>query len=209
VILGDRYSNPVKPGTAVYFSTSHGVIEGSVLTNAQGRGSVNLISANPLPPNGIARITARTGDENQQSISVETAVVFSGVGFITVEPAVALLDQTYRVTLMDQNGNPLAEGTTLSVRVEGTRVKAVGNTSVTLDDTAFIGGLDYEHVLRGPGITEFTFSAVKDLQRDQEGQPEVESITITVRGPNGSGEIVLPRGEAGKNGSGAIRLQLE
>ncbi len=36
VIVGDKYANPVRPGTAVYFTSSHGVIEGSVLTNGTG-----------------------------------------------------------------------------------------------------------------------------------------------------------------------------
>jgi hypothetical protein len=193
VIVGDKYANPVKPGTAVYFTTTHGVIEGSVLTNAQGRGSVDLISANPLPGDGIALITATTADENQQQVAGRTAVVMSGVPFVTVNPAVARLNQTYQLTVMDQNGNPLAGGTTIAVRVEGTRVKAVGHTNVRLDDTAFIGGLAYENVLRGPGVTEFTFSAVQDLRIDEGGLPEVETITITVSGPNGGLEIVLPR----------------
>lgn len=191
VIVGDKYSNPVKPGTAVYFSTTHGVIEGSVLTNDQGRGSVDLISADPLPPDGIAVITATTADENQNQVMDQTPVVFSGVPVVSVSPTVARLDQTYQLTVHDQNGNPLVEGTVISVSVEGTRVKAVGNTNVRLDDTAFIGGMAWENVLRGPGITEFTFRAVPDLRIDEEGNPVVESITIRVSGENGSIEIVL------------------
>src|SRR5690606_25805278 len=157
IIAGDKYGNPVRPGTAVYFTTDAGVIEGSVLTNDQGRGSVNLISANPLPNDGIALITATTADENEQEVSAQTAVVMSGVPIVTVSPTTAVLGQTYTLTVHDQNQNPLVQGTTISVRVEGTKVKAVGNTSVTLDDTAFLGGLTWDHVVRGPGITEFTF----------------------------------------------------
>lgn len=193
VIVGDKYANPVRPGTAVYFTSSHGVIEGSVLTNAQGRGSVALISANPLPPDGIATIDARTADEGQDAVTGRTAVVFSGVPVVSVEPAVARLDQQYSLTVSDPNNNPLAEGTVITVTVDGTRVKAVGTTDRRLGDTAFIGGLAYENVLRGPGITEFSFSAVQDLTIDEEGEPEVESITINVTGPNGSVEIVLLR----------------
>lgn len=191
VIVGDKYSNPVKTGTAVSFSSTHGVIAGSVQTDGSGRGSVNLTSANPLPSDGIAVITAVTADENQNEVIGQTPVVFSGVPVISVSPSVAQLDQTYDVTLTDPNGNPLAAGTNLSVRVEGTKVKAVGNTGVTLDDTAFIGGMSYSDVLRGPGITEFTFRAVEDLNLDETGSPVVESITIRVAGPNGTLEIVL------------------
>lgn len=194
VIVGDKYSNPVVQGTAVSFSTTHGVIEGSVLTDGTGRGTATLISANPLPADGIALITAVTADENKQEVIGQTPVVFSGVPVITVSPTVAQLDQTYSLSVTDPNGNPLAAGTLISVRAEGTKVKAVGNTSVTLDDTAFIGGFGYDNVLRGPGITDFTFLAVEDLNLDESGTPTVESITIRVSGPNGSLEIVLTPG---------------
>lgn len=191
IVVGDEFGNPVKAGTAVYFTTDGGIVEGSVLTDAQGRGSARLISANPLPNDGIALITASTADKDQQIVSSQTAVVFSGFPVVEVEPSSALLGQLYTLRVADVNGNPLAGGTQISVRVEGTKVKAVGNTNVRLDDTAFIGGLTYEHVARGPGITEFTFKAVEDLEFDEDGDPTVESITILVSGPNGSLEIVL------------------
>ncbi len=204
VIVGDKYSNPVKPGTSVSFSTTHGVIEGAAQTDDTGRGSVALISANPVPPDGIALITATTADENQQDVVGQTPVIFSGVPVITVTPTVAQLDQTYSLTVTDPNGNPLAEGTVISVKAEGTKVKAVGNTSVILDDSAFLGGNAYENVLRGPGITEFTFVAVPDLTLDEEGSPEIESVTIKVSGPNGTLEIVLTTaGEAATRTEGA------
>jgi hypothetical protein len=212
VIVGDRWSNPVKPGTAVYFETSHGVIEGSVLTNEQGRGSVNLISANPAPPDGIAVVTATTADSAQQAVSGRTAVVFSGVSFVTVTPGTARLNETYRVTVQDGNANPLAPGSSLSVRVEGTKVKAVGNTNVRIEDTAFYDqngdgdALDYEDVRRGPGVTEFTFRAVEDLNLDETGSPTVETITITLSSPNGSIELVLGGGAPATTTRGA-RLQ--
>ena len=200
VIVGDKYSNPVKPGTSVSFSTTHGIIEGSTQTDDTGRGGVILISANPVPPDGIALITATTADENQQDVIGQTPVIFSGVPVITATQ----LDQTYNLTVTDPNGNPLAEGTVISVKAEGTKVKAVGNTSVILDDSAFLGGNAYENVLRGPGITEFTFVAVPDLTLDEEGSPEIESVTIKVSGPNGTLEIVLTTaGEAATRTEGA------
>ncbi len=191
VIVGDAYGNPVKPQTAVYFTTDSGVIGGSILTDDQGRGGVTLTSANPLPSDGIAVITASTADGNQEIVTSRTAVVMSGVPVMTVSPTQARLGQTYQLSVTDQNGNPLAGGTAVTVKVEGTRVKAVGNTNIQLDDTAFLGGLTYDHVARGPGITEFTFRAVEDLEMDEDGEPIVETITILVSGPNGALEIVL------------------
>lgn len=200
VIVGDKHGNPVKQGTAVYFTTSHGVVEGSALTNAQGRGSVNLISANPLPPNGVAIVTATTADENRETVTGTTPVLFSGPTVLTVSPGYADINETYTVTLTDDLGNPLAQGTSLNVRVEGTRVKAVGSTSASLGDTVFDADFNPQ---TGEGVTEFTFRAVSDLNREEDGEPVVEAITIGTSGPNGQLEIVLtPRGAAvSKNGT--------
>ena len=121
----------------------------------------------------------------------------SGVPIVTVSPGVALLDQTYVVTVMDQNGNPLVEGTVLTIKVQGESVKAVGNTDVQFDDSFFLGGQQYQHVVRGPGITEFTFRAVSDINPLAPETPVVEAITITIAGGNGRIEIVLePSGAA-------------
>ncbi|GAB5520283.1 MAG: hypothetical protein RhofKO_25340 [Rhodothermales bacterium] len=198
VIVGDQYANPVRPETAVYFTSSHGVVEGSTLTDDLGRGAVTLLSGNPLPSDGIGVVTARSADVNQNEVVGRTPVLFSGVPVVTVSPTVAQIGQTYEVTITDNNGNPLVAGTTLSVRVEGTRVKAVGNTSVTFDDTAFIDqngdgdNLDYADVVRGQGITEFRFRAVEDRNfNEEDGDPRVETVTIIVAGENGRIEIAL------------------
>lgn len=202
VIVGDKYGNPARPGTSVYFTTNHGVIEGSTITSNTGQGSATLLSANPIPDDGIAVVTATTADENQQIVTAQIPVVFSGTPVVSVTPSHAQLGQTYRLSVRDGNGNPLVAGTTISVRAEGTKVKAVGNTNVVLGETAFADFnsdgdiLDYEDVLRGPGITEFTFRAVDDLRIDEEGEPTLETITISVSGENGSIEIVLtPSGD--------------
>lgn len=198
VIVGDQYANPVRPQTAVYFTTSHGIVQGSVLTDPDGRGTVNLISGNPFPPDGIGVVTATTADRNRAVVTGRTGVVWSGPPVVEISPTVARLGQTYSLRVTDGNNNPLAPGNTITVRVEGTKVKSVGNTSVEIDDTRFADlngdgdALDYEDVLRGPGITEFTFRAVEDLRLDEEtGSPVVESITVVVAGPNGKLEIVL------------------
>jgi hypothetical protein len=198
IIVGDKYGNPVKQGTAVYFTTSHSVIEGSVLTNAQGRGTVNLISANPLPLNGVAVVTATTADENQNLVTGQTPVLLTGPAYLTVSPGVAELGQSYTVTLTDDLANPLVQGTNLRVRVEGTKVKAVGHTDVTLGDAIFDNDFN---VVKGQGITQFTFRAVEDNTLDESGDSVVEAITISTNGPNGSIEIVLtPAGaQASKN----------
>lgn len=218
VILGDKYSNPVKPGTAVYFKSTHAVIGGSTLTDEAGQGGVTLTSANPLPlSNGIGVVTAETADENQQRIFRHIPVVFSGTPVVTIEPAFAALNQTYLVTITDGLGNPLAPGNNVSIRVEGTLVKAAGTTNTDIFDTpvSFLGGdpaspASYRAVT-GPGLTEFTFRAVEDLRLDEAGTPEVETITVRVSGPNvlnGTLELTLTAGGAATRTEGAVLRKL-
>ena len=215
VIVGDKYGNPVVPGTAVYFSTNAGVIGGSVETGANGQGSVTLTSARPVPAGGVGTVQAETvgtddvndlvdpnncddpastGNENR--IFDTIPVVFSGRTQVEVTPAAAQLGQTYDLVVRDvENGNPLAPGTTIDVTAEGTKVKAVGNTEVELDDTAVIDangdGFDGGDVITGDGITRFTFRVVEDNNVDETGVPTVEAVTITVSSPNGNLEVVL------------------
>lgn len=199
VIVGDKHSNPVKPGTKVYFKSSHAVVQGSIDTDTDGRGTVNVISANPLPGDGIALITASTADELEEPVTGSTPMVFSGFPVVTVTPTIALLDQVYQLTVTDQNGNPLVGGTTIRVTAEGTNVKATGNVDVELDDTVFLGGVGYNNVVRGRGITEFTFVTASDVPDEGENpqEPELAAITIQVQGENGRVEVVLtPEGQA-------------
>ena len=223
VIVGDRYGNPVVPGTAVYFTANAGVIGGSIQTNDQGRGSVQLTSARPLPEGGIATIRAETAGTDQENPLVDPSqcpnpaqtgnenlifdqipVVFSGRTQVEVTPAVAEIGQTYTFTVSDvQNGNPLAPGTQISVTAEGNEVAATGNTNVELDDTAFLDQngdgdiFDPEDIVRGPGITEFTFRVVEDSEPDNPEPSTLGAITININSPNGSFEIVLTPPDGG------------
>ncbi|HET6566731.1 MAG TPA: Ig-like domain-containing protein [Rhodothermales bacterium] len=229
IIVGDRFGNPVKPGTAVYFTTSHGVIGGSTLTDEAGGGGVTLTSANPLPPDGVATVTAKTADADQDSIITRIPVLFTGrpvVDFLDNFPAgpYARMDTVYRVSITDPLGNPLIGGTTITVEAEGTAVKAVGNVEAKLDDTAFRPGsyddgkYDSNDVVKGQGITEFSFWVSRE-QENEEDIPELKGITLTVSGANGTLQIALSpvgvAGSAGKNGavvvkklaSGATRVQ--
>jgi hypothetical protein len=88
-------------------------------------------------------------------------------------------------------------GTSISVEAEGTAIKTVGNTEVTLSETAFSGGMNYEHVVRGPGITQFTFHVIEDpeaIDPENPVTPSVSAITITISGENGNLELVLNGG---------------
>jgi hypothetical protein len=179
VIVGDKYSNPVKPNTAVYFSTTGGIIEGSTLTDLQGRGTVDLISGNPIPNHpllgpGFATITATTADENLQNISRNTIVLFSGSPFITVSPATFDVpnngSQTFYFTVKDENDNPIAPGNTIKVTVEGEDIKSQGDINVIMPDT------------QSRTWTQFTFTL---YDNDPEDFLRPVSVKIETTGPNG------------------------
>lgn len=184
--VGDKYANPVREGTAVYFTSTGGIIEGSTLTNPLGIGSVELISAEPRPFHqtlgaGFATITASTVDENSQTISKETIVLFSGVPQISIAPTSVNIpnagSQSFSYSVSDQNSNPLVGGTTISVTVEGENVAAQGDLDVVLPDT------------QSPFWTQFNF-----LVYDTEDTLNVANpVTIKVEssGPNGSGFITI------------------
>ena len=184
--VGDKYANPVRPETAVYFTTTGGIIDGSTLTDIQGIGSVDLISAEPRPfhqtfGEGFATITASTVDENSTIISRETIVLFSGTSQVSVNPTSINVpnagSQSFSYYVGDQNGNPLVGGTAISVSVEGDDVEAQGDLSVLLPDT------------QSPAWTQFNF-LVYDKQ-DSVNVTRPVTIRISTTGPNGDGFITI------------------
>ena len=178
--VGDKYSNPVRPNTAVWFNTDGGIIEGSALTNLQGQASVDLISAAPPPTHpvygpGFATINAFTVDENQSTINTDAIVLFSGYPTISIQPSSFAIPnggaQTFVYTVSDQNGNPLSGGTSINVTIDGENIKTLGTLSANLPDT------------QSPSWTTFSF-LVYDSQ-DTVTVVKPVSIEITTSGPNG------------------------
>lgn len=186
--VGDKYANPVRPFTSVYFTTTGGIIEGSIQTNLQGIGTSNLISALPQPNHpvfgpGFATVTATTADQNSNNISREVLVLFSGVPQMTLSPLSFSIPeggaQVFNYTLSDQNSNPLAGGTSIKVSVDGEDVKAQGDVDVILPDT------------QSKGWTQFSF-IVWDAKVDtllNQYTPVV--ISIKSEGPNGKAQVTI------------------
>ncbi len=145
VFMGDKYANPVRPQTAVYFTSTGGYVGGSALTDQLGVASAPFIMAQPNNPvdsvfgPGFATITARTADENLQTISKSTIVLFSGYPIISVSPTSFNIPnggaQSFTYSVMDANSNPMAGGTSITVSVDGQNVAAQGDVSVIMPDT--------------------------------------------------------------------------
>lgn len=187
VIVGDKFSNPVKPGTPVYFKTTGGVIQGSGATNEDGEVTVDLISGDPRPSDaitgsggrpGYATVTAITQDENDNDIEKSLNIVFSTSGAsISASPTTFNLDPnggaSFDYTVTDLNGNPMAAGTEISIS-GGEGIEITGDTDITLGN----------HLFPGAGATEFSFS-IRDTDEDS-NDPADLTIKITVTSPSGN-----------------------
>ena len=175
VLLGDKHGNPVIPGTAVYFSTNKGNIDGSTNTNNEGYATSQLRTNNTSP--GIATVKVETINENSSTISREVEVLFSGRPNISVTPQnvdlVGFVSQIFEVTLSDEKGNPLSAGTTMQVSVDNPDLVLTGATSIVINDDEIKGGngiTDFEFRLRNPENVTITDDV---------------SLTIETNGPNG------------------------
>lgn len=179
-VVGDKYSNPVKPGTAVYFSTEAGIVEGSNLTDELGRTTATLISGAPLPDDpvfgpGFFWVTGETIDENDVQITTNALVLYSGSPTISIAPTSFNIpnggSQSFTYVVRDINNNPLAPDNKYSVTVEtGGDAAASGQTFILMPDIQF-------------GGTNFSFT-VSDTKPD-ETKPAGISVTVSIEGPNG------------------------
>ncbi len=180
-LLGDRYSNPVKPRTIVYFATDAGVVEGSNITDDLGRATVTLVSGAPSPNDpvfgpGFFWVNAQTIDEDNQQISARTRVLYSGTPTVSITPRNFDIPNggsvQFTYTIQDINGNPLAPNNRYTVTVESsTSATASGQTFIVQPDTQ-------------TGSMTFSF-AVTDGDAEKI-QPGSVSITVSTEGPNGS-----------------------
>ncbi|NOX19620.1 MAG: hypothetical protein GXO87_15235 [Chlorobi bacterium] len=144
-IVGDKYSNPVKEGTAVYFKTTGGIVEGSILTDDKGEGTASLITGNPMPEHpslgvGFATVTASTADENLNMISDDVIILFTGgPSNMSVNPTTFAIpnagSQTFTYHVSDNYGHPLCSGSSILVAVTGEGAIASGDVSIVLPDT--------------------------------------------------------------------------
>lgn len=187
VVLGDKFSNPVKPGTVVYFETTGGIIQGSAPTDDSGVASVELISGDPRPVDsvpgsngrpGYATVTATTVGTNNQEINKEAIVVFStSHADISATPTTFDIPPgggaSFKYTVTDLNGNPMAAGTTILITA-GEGIELTGDIDFTLGDFLY----------SGVGSTEFNFS-IRDIDTESNAEASL-TLQITVTSPSGN-----------------------
>ena len=178
--VGDKYSNPVRPNTTVYFSTTSGIIGGSAQTSTSGTATVELLTQ-PFPNHneyglGFFEVTASTIDENSELIQTSSIRLLSGYPVLNVSPNSINItnggNQVFVFQISDSNGNPLAEGTRIAVTVEEGDIDLSGDIDVTLPDT------------QSSFYTQFSFTAY-----DSEPGTELQQnamIEIQCSSPNGN-----------------------
>ncbi len=182
--VGDKYSNPVAPGTVVYFSSDYGIIDGSSETDELGRASVQFLTAAPRPPapanDAFVNITGWTYSDSleEHSITSDTRVLLTdNTAPISVSPGGFTYNDSntpvnFHYAVNDVWGRPLVGDSKL--RVTATDGNLFGDTDINLQDTQ----------VSGPGSTEFDFTWVPGDSLDA---PQVY-INIKVTTPaNGNG----------------------
>jgi hypothetical protein len=178
---GDKYSNPVRLGTSIYFETTSGIIGGSNQTDNLGRATVTLLTQ-PYPNHstygkGFFVVTAKTVDENQTSITTNTLRLLSGFPLITVTPSTFSVELgssvSFNYTVMDINNNPIASGNKISVTAKGADVELAGSTSIEMPDVLY-------------GMTNFSFT-LTNVADSAKTRPI--TITISSSGVNGNNAL--------------------
>lgn len=190
-IVGDKFANPAKPLTSVYFTTQGGIIEGSDLTDNLGITTVKLLSSNPRPVHpilgpGFLEVYGFTADENHQIVSDTTIVLFSGRPIIKIWPTGIkpgevdtttiphLGSKSYDFSVFDLNGNPISSAHTITVGVKGKSIGVDGDINLRMPDTQ----------ARGEGTTLFTFDVFDDDEDEPQGFRSYTAY-VTVAGPYG------------------------
>jgi len=196
---GDKYSNPVKEGTTVYFNSANGIIQTLTgLTDKNGFVTMNLYSSNPYPlapnlasglANGFSRVYARTIGRDSTFISDSVDILWSGAPVLTKTggPATYTIAQggsagPFTFTVADYLSHPMSEGTSISV--SGVGLDISGDANIVMPDTKS----------SGPGLTTFTIS-VADADPTDTDPPAVSLLTLTVTHPvYGTYKLILASG---------------
>ena len=214
VLVGDIYSNPVSPGTAVYFHTSPypageiggaGVIEPSVFTDKDGEGTVNLISGNPLPLGVYAAhpalvgadiayhwVVAKTVGQGGVTVQDSILIIWSGrTHILNVNPGPGFniangAQQVFTFTVCDQFGHPLAPGTI--VRVSAT-VPPPPAPDVEVNQVHIAFGISGSYTLLDnllPGVlsTDFAFTLSDGTSNLDLRTPVSIEISVTSQNDN-------------------------
>jgi hypothetical protein len=194
VQVGDRYSNPVQEGTAVYFNAAHGIITTGMTSDKNGFVNNTLYSANPMPlgadtlkfpldpahhGEGFSRLYARTFGQSATQVIDSCDILWTGPPILintsastTYTMANGETSGPYTFTVMDYLGHPMSSGTTISVSGDALVMSGDG-VNVSMPDL-----MD-----AGPGITSFSVMAEDADATNVAVPPKKSQITLRVVHP--------------------------
>ncbi|HTR99424.1 MAG TPA: hypothetical protein VML00_06700 [Bacteroidota bacterium] len=212
VLVGDKWSNPVAPGTAVYLSSTAGVVTAAVYTDLSGQGSGDIISGNPLPlgayaapinggrphGDGYHYIAARTVGQGAVTVLDSILMLWSGPSIISAFTPTSFNipnggDTTFTFTVSDALGHPLAAGTTISV-VAAVPPPPDPNAPVNQVIVTFglNGGLTLpDAIVPGPGVTTFSCRLSDGNTSLSDPIGTRTTLTVFVNGPNGQAAYTI------------------
>lgn len=178
-LVFDSRRNPVPDGTAVYFTTDHGMIYGNsgmagnvaLSLTSLGRAQATLVSAAEMSGwNGLVDVTATSG---AVSVTAADLVIFSGwpsppncSAVMEVNNLAACQDSSViTVVALDVNGNPVVDGTPVTI---STTKGTLSNTTPTT-----VGG-----------VVQTTLSTSADCANPTASGPGKIKIAISSGGNN-------------------------
>lgn len=135
--LTDKQGGQVTDGTVVTFTTDGGAITGlnnsAMCQTTDGACSVKLVGQNPRPASGIATVI---GSVRVDGVLLQSKIriVMSGssasfTGNFNIDATTNCSPQIVTFNLADQNGNPLPEGSNLSILdSQNVTAKIIGDT---------------------------------------------------------------------------------
>ena len=199
VAAGDTFGNPAQAGTSIYFTTNAGNVDPSGSLDQNGNAVVTWrFALNPKPANSVAWVTARTVNGHGKFVldTVRVFLTYAPIIDTLVGPFANFqiphgLSQAFTFRVADLNGNPLAQGTTISVTASGAAASQVllsGDVNKVLNDTK----------IAGLGSTLFSVT-IADTTTGAGQSPKPLTLTISVTGPN------TPSGAVSRSFNGVLQ----
>jgi hypothetical protein len=189
VSVGDKYGNPVQPGTALYFTTNAGIVTSSGYTLENGHFAstppvVSLFGGNPIPPNGQGIVTVSTLGQGGVKVSKDINFIYSLAPVITAPSTLGTIGTgnslTVNFKVADVNNNPLSFSNSISVRASLPPTSQLnpdflslkGDISFAMPDT------------KDTNLTNYQFTIINNIPAGETGGSFI--ITIISTGPNGT-----------------------
>ncbi|MEW6061580.1 MAG: hypothetical protein AB1600_06505, partial [Bacteroidota bacterium] len=170
-VVGDTFGNPVQKGTVVYFRTNGGIIQPAAQTTEDGTVAVDLITGNPIPPNGIATITAEVGTTGGGSGIADPGIVAvsKNVDEKVIIKNIRLNRQKSNSKAIDASSQTAKTATSATIFTKSLNVLFSGTPRITSNDSVF--------VVPTLGSKQISFTVA-----DENGNPLSQGTTIKVTG---------------------------